>query len=59
MLVPAIVDRDTGAVLMLVADQAEAETIMVELRRSGVHADVVTLRRKEVGGESRPGPGQR
>jgi len=59
MVVPAIVDRDTGAVLMLVDDQAEAETIMVELRRSGVHADVVKLPRKEPAGEPRPGPGQR
>jgi len=57
--VPAIVDRDTGSVLMLVDDGAEAETIMVELRRSGVHADVVKLPRKTPESESRPGPGQR
>jgi hypothetical protein len=38
--VPAIVDRDTGAVLMLVKDdQAQAETIMVELRRRGIRQE--------------------
>jgi hypothetical protein len=41
--VPAIVDRRTGAVLMIVDDQAEAEIITVELRRRGVAADVVSL----------------
>jgi len=44
--VPAIVDRDTGAVLMLVDDWAEAETIVIELRHHGVHADVVEWPRK-------------
>jgi hypothetical protein len=39
----AIVDRDrdgVGAVLMIVDEQPEAETIMVELRARGVRADV-------------------
>jgi hypothetical protein len=35
-----------GAVLMLVDDQAEAETIAVELRREGVHVGVVTVPKK-------------
>jgi len=31
---------------MLVGDRVEAETIVVELRRHGVHSDVVELPRK-------------
>ena len=40
----AIVDREregTDAILMLVEDQADAETIVVELRRRDVQADAV------------------
>jgi hypothetical protein len=40
----AIVDRDldgVAAVLMIVDEEPEAETIMNELRQRGVHADVV------------------
>ena len=40
---PAIVERETGSVLMIVDDLAEAETIMFELRRKGVAVDVVKL----------------
>jgi hypothetical protein len=46
--VPAIVDRNTGATLMLVDDSEEAETIMVELRRSGILADVEKRPPKQV-----------
>ena len=41
----AIVDRDregVAAVLMIVDDQPEAETIVVELRGRGIRADVET-----------------
>jgi hypothetical protein len=41
----AIVDREkegVGAVLMILEDEAEAETIVVELRRRHVRADVKT-----------------
>jgi hypothetical protein len=41
--VPAIVERETGAVLMIVDDRTEAETISLELLRAGVRADVVNL----------------
>jgi hypothetical protein len=41
--VQAIVDRETGSVLMLIDDEGEAEAIMNELRRSGVQADIVTM----------------
>ena len=44
---PAIVDRKTGAVLMIVDDQAEAATITFELRRRGVAADVVSLPKRD------------
>jgi hypothetical protein len=47
--VPALVDRETGSVLMLVDDQAEAETLVVELRSRGVRADIVTLPTKVPG----------
>ena len=43
---PAIVDRDTGDVLMFVDDPDEAEAIAIDLRRAGVHAEVVKLPRK-------------
>ena len=46
---PAIVDRDSGDVLMLVDDQGEAEAIAIDLRRAGVHAEVVGLPRKAPG----------
>jgi hypothetical protein len=42
-VVPAIVERETGAVLMIVDDRTEAETISLELLRAGVRADVVNL----------------
>ena len=45
---PAIVDRASGDVLMLVDDAEDAETIMVELRRAGVSADVVKQPPKQV-----------
>jgi hypothetical protein len=41
----AIVDREkdgVGAVLMILDEQAEAETIVFELRRRSVRADVQT-----------------
>jgi hypothetical protein len=37
---PAIVDRETGSVLMLVEDPDEAEIITFALRRRGVDANV-------------------
>jgi hypothetical protein len=45
-VVPAIVERETGSVLMIVDDLAEAETITFELRRKGVAVDVVKLPRE-------------
>jgi hypothetical protein len=43
----AIVDREkdgVGAILMIVEEQDEAETIVVELRRRDVRADVQATR---------------
>jgi hypothetical protein len=45
-LVHAILDRESGSILMLVDDPAEAEAIMNELRRSGVQADIVAMAAK-------------
>lgn len=56
---PAIVERETGSVLMIVDDLAEAEAITFELRRKGVEVDLVKLPREgwtEIRGPEEPTP---